>query len=265
MKNISGYLLDLDGTVYRGAKLIPGADRVIARLRARGRRLVFLSNKPLAPRRDYAEKLACLGVPAREEEVINSSYVMARYLARIAPHAPVYAIGEPPLIAELREAGLVISEDYEHIEYVVVAFDRTFDYQKLNLAFQAIRRGAHFVATNPDRTCPVEGGEIPDAAGMIAAVEAVTGKRVEEIVGKPSKIMIEAALAQLELPAARVAIVGDRLKTDIAMGQGSDLMTILTLTGVNSRDDLQKSAIQPDRVIGSLAELPALDDLLNAS
>jgi len=213
MSTIAGYLLDLDGTVYRVDRLIAGADRAIALLRARGRRLTFLSNKPLASRQDYADRLTRLGVPAREEEVINSSYVMARYLARIAPQAPVYAIGEPPLITELREAGLVISEDYEQIEYVVVAFDRTFNYQKLNIACQAIRRGAHFVATNPDRTCPVEEGEIPDAAGMIGAVEGVTGKRVELIVGKPSHIMIETAMAQLALPAASVAIVGDRLKT----------------------------------------------------
>lgn len=263
MSPIVGYIIDLDGTIYRGERLIPGADRAIAELRARGRQMVFLSNKPLASRKDYAEKLSRLGIPANEDEVINSSYVLARYLARTAPGAQVYAIGEPPLLEELEGAGLVISEDPERIEYVVVAFDRTFNYEKLNIAFQAIRRGAHFIATNPDRTCPVEGGEVPDAAGMIRAVEGVTGKRVELIVGKPSKLIVEAALGRLGLPAERCAIVGDRLETDIAMGKAADLMTILTLTGVSLREDLINSAIQPDYIIGSLAELPKLDEKLN--
>jgi len=112
--------------------------------------------------------------------VINSSYVLARYLADRAPGSKVFAIGESPLLAELEEAGLSLCDDPEKVEYVIAAFDRTLTYEKLNIGFQAIRRGSHFVATNPDRTCPIEGGEIPDAAGVIAALEATTGKKVEQ-------------------------------------------------------------------------------------
>ena len=120
----------------------------------------------------------------------------------------------------------------------MVAFDRTFDYRKLDVALQAVtRHGARLVGTNPDRTCPVEGGEIPDAAGMIGAVEGVTGRKVDPIVGKPSAITLAVALDRLGLPAGDCVIVGDRLETDIAMGRAAGLATILVLTGVTRGDD----------------------------
>lgn len=256
---IQGYLLDLDGTVYRGNRLIPEADGAVAKLRACGRRIVFLTNKPLHSRADYAKKLPRLGIPTTEEEVVTSSYVLARYLAQHAPGAKVFAIGEEPLLVELRDAGLILSERAEEIEYVIAAFDRTFNYRKLNIGFQAIRRGARFIATNPDRTCPVDGGEIPDAAAVIAALEATTGRRVETVVGKPSRHMVAAALARLGVPAERCAIVGDRLETDMAMGLAAGLITILTLSGVSTREALAGSSVRPDYVIESLAQLPELD------
>jgi NagD protein len=256
---VAGYILDLDGTVWRGEVLVPGAREAIEALRGRGRRFVFLSNKPLYSRRHYADKLTRLGIPTSQEEVINSSFVLARFLSREAPGARVFAIGEPPLLEELRRAGLVLTEDPSEIQYVVAAFDRTFDYRKLEIAFQALRRGARFWATNPDRTCPVEGGEIPDAAGVIAALEATTGRKVELIAGKPSRHMVEAALGVLDLPPHRCAMVGDRLETDIRMARENGLVAILTLTGVTRPEDLPGAAFEPDHVIGSLAELPALD------
>ncbi len=263
LNGIAGYLLDLDGTVYLSERLIAGAESAIAELRARGRRIVFLSNKPLQSRRDYAAKLTRLGVPATEDDVVNSSYVLARYLSHRAPGATVYAIGEPPLLAELEGAGFRISEDPEKIEYVIAAFDRTFDYRKLDIAFQALRRGARFIATNPDRTCPIDGGEIPDAAGVIAALEATTGRKVEEIVGKPSPHTVEVALERLGLPADSCAMVGDRLETDIVMGKTTGLITVLTLTGVTAREVVPKASVRPDYIIESIAKLPELDARLN--
>ncbi|HEU67868.1 MAG TPA: HAD-IIA family hydrolase [Candidatus Acetothermia bacterium] len=259
----SGYVLDLDGTVYRGEELIPGADEAIAALRTRGRKLLFVSNKPLCSRRDYAQKLTRLGIPTAEEDVINSSLVLARHLAREAPGARVFAIGEPPLLDELARAGLRLTEDPSQVEYVIAAFDRTFDYRKLEVAFQALRRGARFYATNPDRTCPVEDGEIPDAAAVIAALEATTGRRVEDVFGKPSRHMVGFALASLGLPPDRCAMVGDRGETDVRMAKENGLVAILTLTGVTRRGDLGALAVQPDHVIESLAELPELDQKLN--
>ncbi len=249
-----GWLFDLDGTIYLGERLIPGADRVVAALRDDGRRVCFLSNKPLSTRTDYAAKLTRLGIPAEPDDVINSSIVLARRLAATDPGASVFVIGEPPLIAELRAHGLEVRPDH-HVRWVVIAFDRTFDYAKLNTALQAVRQGARLIATNPDRTCPTEDGEIPDCAGMIAAVEAVTERRVEEIVGKPSPIILEVALAALGVPADDAVIVGDRIETDITMGKRLGLASVLVLSGVTAAGDPRIAELAPDLVVGSVAEL----------
>ncbi len=249
-----GWLLDLDGTVYRGEQLIPGAGEVIAALRGAGRRVAFLSNKPLQTRGDYARTLSRLGVPAAPDDVINSSLVLARYLRDLDPGAPVFVIGEPPMIAEMRAHGFEVRED-ERVRWVVIAFDRTFTYAKLNTALQAVKDGARLIATNPDRTCPVEGGEIPDCAGMIAAVEAVTGKQVEVIVGKPSPIILEVALAALGVSPAEAVMVGDRIETDITMGKRLGLATILVLSGVTKPGDPRIAALAPDHVLRSIGEI----------
>ena len=249
-----GWLFDLDGTIYLGERLIPGADAAIAALRAAGRRVAFLSNKPLQSRAEYAAKLTRLGVPAAPADVINSSLVLARYLRDRDPGAPVFVIGEPPMLDEMRAHGFEVRPD-ERVRWVVIAFDRTFDYAKLNVALQAVKQGARLIATNPDRTCPVEGGEIPDCAGMIAAVEAVTDKKVEAIVGKPSPIILEVALAALGVPARDAAIVGDRIETDIVMGRRLGLSTVLVLSGVTRADDPRIAAVAPDHVVRSVRDL----------
>lgn len=250
-----GWLLDLDGTVYRGEALIPGADTTIAALRAAGRRVAFLSNKPLATRADYAAKLSRLGVPATPADVVTSSLVLARHLRRLDPGAPLFVIGEPPLVAELTAHGFEVRSDHR-VRWVVIAFDRTFDYAKLDTALQAVRRsGARLIATNPDRTCPTEDGEIPDCAGMTAAVEAVTGRAVEVVVGKPSPLILEVALATLGVPAAEAVMVGDRIETDIVMGKRLGLATVLVLSGVTARDDPRVAETAPDLVLPSIREL----------
>ena len=249
-----GWLFDLDGTIYLGEALVPGADLVVRTLRAAGRRVAFLSNKPLATRADYARKLSDLGVPAVPDDVINSSLVLARHLSALDPGAPVFVIGEPPLIAELRACGFEVRPDH-HVRWVVIAFDRTFDYAKLHVALRAVRGGARLIATNPDRTCPTDEGEIPDCAGMIAAVEAVTGERVEIVVGKPSPIILDVALARLGVGAADSVIVGDRLETDIVMGKRHGLATVLVLSGVTRAGDPRIAEIGPDAVLPSVREL----------
>ena len=256
-----GFIFDLDGTVYRGDQLIPGADGVIRLLRENKRKVVFLSNKPLETREDYASKLTRLGIPTQPDEVINSTFVMVHYLKRNAPQARLFIVGEIPFIEELKGAGFLITVEPKEIDYVVVAFDRTFDYRKLNIAFQAIKLGAHFIATNPDRTCPVEGGEIPDCAGMIAAIEAVTEKKVEVIVGKPSPIMVQAVLDVIGLRPEECILIGDRLETDIKMGKDSGIATGIVLTGVTNEkmlEEIKHSSFQPDFVFQSIADVENL-------
>lgn len=255
MRRYDGFVLDLDGTVYLGERLIPGADRAVARVRAAGARVVFVSNKPIESRAAYAAKLTRLGIPTPADDVLNSSLVLARYLARKTPGATVVAIAEPPLIADLEQAGLVVTECPERARWVVISFDRTFDYRKLDLAFRAIRHGAVPIATNPDRTCPVDGGEVPDCAAMIGAIEGCTGRRVEVIVGKPSPITGDAALAMLGLPASTCLMVGDRPDTDVRMGNNVGMDTALVLTGIARADDMPNLADMPTYVLDSVAEL----------
>src|SRR5438132_2179409 len=249
-----GWLFDLDGTVYLGEALIPGAAETIAALRAAGRRVAFLSNKPLYTREDYAAKLTRLGIPTRADDVVNSSIVLARHLRRLDPGAPVFVIGEPPLIGELRAHGFEVRGD-ARVRWVVIAFDRTFDYAKLNTALQAVRGGARLIATNPDRTCPTADGEIPDCAGMIAAVEAVTGQTVEIVVGKPFSIILDVALEALGVPAEQCVVVGDRIETDIVMGRRRGLATVLVLSGITRADDPRIAEVAPDAVVRSIGEL----------
>jgi phosphoglycolate/pyridoxal phosphate phosphatase family enzyme len=256
-----GYVFDLDGTVYLGDALLPGARRTVETLRAMGSRVVFLSNKPLQTRADYAAKLTHLGIPTSPDEVINSSWVLVRWLEREAPGVALFVIGEPPLLAELRAAGFHLTEQAAEVEFVVASFDRAFDYRKLQIAFDAIRARARFVATNADRYCPTPTGGLPDAAAIIGAIEGCTGKSVEVVVGKPSPITARAILDRLQLPASECIIVGDRLETDILMGQEAGMATGVVLTGVTTPALLAASEIQPDYVLHRLDELLPRSDL----
>jgi arabinose operon protein AraL len=177
------------------------------------------------------------------------------YLRDCCPGAGLYVIGEPMLLDELRADGLRLTERLDEIDVVVASFDRTLTYAKLNLAHQALVRGARFFATNADPTCPMPGGALPDCAGVIAFLEATTGRRVEMVAGKPSRHILEAALRRLELVAEECLMVGDRLATDIAMGQGASMDTALVLTGVTTRAMLAESAIRPTYVLESLMDL----------
>jgi NagD protein len=250
-----GYIFDLDGTIYLGDIILPGAAELLAALRAEGRRVAFLSNNPTKTREQYVAKLRGMHVQAELHEVVNSSHVMVQWLLEHAPDATLFVCGEAPLIGELERAGFRLSETAGEIQFVVASFDRTFTYHKLQVAFDAIRAGARLVATNPDRFCPVPGGGEPDAAAIIAAIEACTNTRCEVNVGKPSLIMARAVSSLLGLEPARCIMVGDRLMTDIAMGADAGMATALVLTGDSTRADLPTAPAQPTYVIEGLLEL----------
>lgn len=251
----AGYAFDLDGTIYLGEALLPGAERTVATLRAAGRPVVFLSNNPLRTRADYAVKLTALGIPAAPEDVINSSYVLVRYLTRTVPAADLFVIGEASVQDELRRAGFRLTEHPKEIEVVVACFDRTFDYRKLRIAFDAIRAGARFVATNRDAYCPTPDGGLPDCGAIIAAIETATGRLVEEVVGKPSAIMGAALVERLGVPASECLIAGDRPETDIAMGIASGMATALVLTGVTRPEGAEAVRPHPDFIVERLEQL----------
>src|SRR5579859_2475158 len=213
-----GYIFDLDGTIYLGDAALPGAVATVAALRGAGRRVVFISNNPSRPSAVYARRLTELGIPADPADVVNSTDVLVQWLLAHQPGCRVFVVGEQPLRDALHSAGFQLSEQAGAIDVVIASFDRTFAYPKLQIAFDAIRAGARFVATNADRYCPVPGGGQPDAAAVIAAIEACTATRVEVVVGKPSPIMVATIASRLQLPPAGCLVVGDRLETDIAMG-----------------------------------------------
>jgi len=250
-----GYAIDLDGTMYLGVELLPGAAATIAALRALDRRIVYLSNKPLDTREHYAELLTRLGVPTRPEAIVNSSGVMVEYLQRCHPGARLFVIGEAPFQDELRRGGCRLTEDPGETDVVVAAFDRTFDYRKLQIAFDAIRGGARLVATNPDPYCPVPGGGLPDCGAITAAIEAATGVRADAVVGKPSETMARAALSRLGVRPAEAIIVGDRLDTDVAMGVRAGMHTALVLTGATRREHIAASSVRPEFVLEDLRGL----------
>jgi arabinose operon protein AraL len=248
----AGYAFDLDGTTYLGDALLPGAARAITALRDQGRRVVFVSNNPLRSRDEYAAKLSRLGLPTRPEEIVNSSYVLVRHLITTAPAARLFVIGEDSLKRELRDAGLSLTERAPEVDIVVASFDRTFDYQKLQVAFDAIRAGARFIATNRDAYCPTPDGGLPDCAAVIAAVEACTGRRVEEVVGKPSAVMGRVLLERLGTAPADSLMVGDRLETDPAMGRAAGMATAVVLTGVTTPEAAAAADPPPDFVLERL-------------
>ncbi|MDQ3793177.1 MAG: HAD family hydrolase, partial [Actinomycetota bacterium] len=157
-----GYVFDLDGTVYLGEQLLPGAKATLDELKARSN-VVYLTNKPLEVPADYAAKLTRLGVATRPEEVISSTDALLLYLGRRAPGARLFVVGERPLIQLLTQSGYEVAQEAGGVDVVVVSFDRTFDYRKLKVAFDAVRGGARIVATNPDAYCPTpDGGGLPD-------------------------------------------------------------------------------------------------------
>jgi HAD superfamily hydrolase (TIGR01450 family) len=229
-----GYVFDLDGTVYLGEELLPGAGRLLRRLRELGRRVVFVSNNPTRDPEMYADKLRRLGVEASVPEVLNTVVTMTRWLSRNHPDATVFPIAEEPLCRALAEAGIRTSDRPEEIDIVVASYDRGFDYRKLQIAFDAIwfHRRARLVTTNPDRYCPFPGGRgQPDAGAIVAAIEACTGATCEVNVGKPDPLMLEAAMELLGLEAGDCVMVGDRLSTDIRMARDAGMASALVLTG----------------------------------
>lgn len=259
-----GVICDLDGTVYLSGTPLPGAVEALRTIRDAGVEVLFVSNNPHRDAEAYAERLSNLGIPATEENILTSGGVTASWIAQHAPGAGVLVLGEQNLLDELSRVGAKPVATAAEASVVVASFDRTFDYAKWTEAFRAIRAGARFIATNPDPTCPVydEGvdalREVPDCGGIIAALEVSTGHPVEHVMGKPSPLLVEAALRRLLLNSEEVLVVGDRLGTDVEMGLRTGIDSALVLTGVSTRAESEASAARPTYVIDTLGSLPSI-------
>lgn len=248
-----GAIVDLDGTVYRGEALISGADRGIDHLRNNGVDVAFVSNNPLKKPAQYHRKLTALGINVGT--LLTSASVTATYLARDHSDSQVFVIGEEPLRKLLSEQNVSLTEQPNRADVVLISTDRSFDYERLDNARAALDSETEFIVTNRDRTCPLEEGERSGAEGMVSAVTGVTGREPNQVLGKPSSHMAQVALDRLGAAAEDCLLVGDRLETDIRMGERAGMTTALVLSGSTDRTDITTASIQPDFVIDTLADV----------
>lgn len=251
-------ILDLDGTLCLGDRPLPGACEAVATLQRRGHRLVVLSNT-LDPLPACQARLERLGLDLPAQAFIPLMPLLLEFLQRELPGRTLFPLAEPALTAQL-EGAFRLSERPEEIEVVLAGPDPGLDHRRLTIGLRALRRGARFIATNLDPTCPTPDGEVPDAGAVVGALEAATGRRVQAVVGKPSRRMAAAALEALQVPPEQAWLVGDSLVSDIRMARRTGMTGVLVLSGTTCRQDLRRAPAQPHHVLDSLADLPALLD-----
>lgn len=251
---MKAFLSDMDGVLYRGAALIPGAADFVARLRASGTPFLFLTNHSGVTPEDLSGKLAGLGIPGVEpSHFLTSARTAALFVKRQHPGARVHVLGERALVAELEAEGLAVTDIDP--EYVVAGKTTSFDFARLKKAATFLAAGARFVGTNPDKADPVEDGLEPAAGAILAALEAATGK-TPFIVGKPNALMMLIARQQLGVSSSHTVMVGDRMDTDIVAGLEAGMTTCLMLSGVTRREDLDAFAYRPDHIYEHAGQIP---------
>jgi len=256
-----GAVLDLDGTVYRGDELLPGAAEAVERLRAAGVRTLFFSNNPTKSRQAYADRLTGMGIDVRPEEVLSAGTVTTRFLAAEHADDAVFLIGDPGLREQFEAADLDLVADATEADVLVVSWDREFDYGDMVAGYRAMDAGAAFYGTDPDLLIPAAEGMVPGSGAVVDAVGGVLDRDPEKTLGKPSEEAQRAALDALGVPPKRCLLFGDRLNTDVELGERAGMTTVLVRTGVATDEDIAASDVTPDYVIDSLADVGAvLDD-----
>lgn len=247
-----GYLIDMDGVIYRGNELIPGADKFIHNLRITDTPFLFLTNNSQRTRRDVATKLQRLGIDVEEEHVFTCAMATARFLARQKPGGTAFVIGEGGLLTALHSNGYSIVD--RDPDYVVVGEGRTLNFEMLEAALQMILGGAKLVATNLDPNCPTQAGTRPGCGAIVAMLETAAGVKAFSV-GKPSPVMLRAARKELGLSTDETIVIGDTMETDILGGVQLGIKTILVLSGGTHKEDLRNFAFRPDKVVDSIADL----------
>ena len=247
-----GYLIDMDGVIYKGSELIPGAQEFIQRLRELNVPFMFLTNNSQRTRRDVAMRLQRMGIDVEERHVYTCAMATARFLAQQKPNGTAFVIGEGGLLQALHANGYAIVD--HDPDYVVVGEGRTITFESMEKAVRMVFDGAKLVSTNPDPNCPTSEGIRPGCGAIAAMIEKATGVDAFTV-GKPSPIMMRAARKELGLGAEETVMVGDTMETDILGGIQMGYRTILVLSGGTCRADLGRFAYQPDMVVDSIADL----------
>lgn len=253
-----GYLIDMDGVIYRGGELIPGADRFIQQLLELDIPFRFLTNNSQRTRRDVTTKLQRLGIDVEEHHIFTCAMATARYLAKQKPNGTAYVIGEGGLQMALHRNGYSIVE--KDPDYVVVGEGRTMTFEMMEVALQMILNGAKLVATNLDPNCPTQHGSRPGCGAIVAMLESAAEVKAFSV-GKPSPIMMRAARKEIGLATDETIMIGDTMETDILGGVQSGFRSVLVLSGGTQRDDLGRFAYRPDLVVNSIADLNAADSI----
>jgi 4-nitrophenyl phosphatase len=255
LRQIQCFLMDMDGTIYLGNQLLPGAQDWLDLLEEHSLDYYFLTNNSSRSRVEYAQKFVRLGLDVPEEKIFTSGEATARYLAQHFPGASLYVVGTLPLMGEFERHGFTLTESDP--DAAVLGFDTTLTYNKLHHLCDLVVAGKPYIATHPDINCPTEDGFMPDIGSMIELVATSTGRRPDVIIGKPYQPIVDALAAKTGYPVEAHCMVGDRLYTDIALGQWG-ITTALVLSGETKAADLAGSEFLPDIVVQDIAEMAAL-------
>jgi 4-nitrophenyl phosphatase/NagD protein len=255
LSQIKCFLMDMDGTIYLGDQLLPGARDWLDLLDERKVAYYFLTNNSSRSRVEYAEKLGRLGLDIPEEKIFTSGEATAIYLQGECPDASLYVVGTPPLIQEFERHGFTLTEDDPDV--AMLGFDTTLTYDKLWKLCDLVVAGKPYIATHPDINCPTKDGFKPDIGSMIELVATSTGRRPDVIVGKPYAPIVNALVDKTGFPIDAHCMVGDRLYTDIALGKWG-ITTALVLSGETKAEDLDTSEYKPDFVVRNIAEMAEL-------
>lgn len=259
-----GVVLDVDGTVLRGPELVPGARAGLDAVAAASARRLFVSNNPTKAPDAYAERLRAAGVDADADSVVTSGTTTVAYLREHHPGARALVVGEDGLREQIRAAGLTVVEgeaveaDGHGVDVVVASIDRDLTYDDLSTALWALQDGAALVGTDPDRTIPTDGRDLPGSGAVVGAVAHVADRAPDAVLGKPSATAQRIVRERLGLPPEDCLVVGDRLDTDVALGARAGMETALVLTGVATRADAERADPGPDHVLDSLADVSDL-------
>lgn len=253
LSDVKLFMLDMDGTFYLGNQIIPGSLEFIDAVVKSGRDYLFLTNNSSHNADHYVKKLAKMGLEVEKSKVLTSGEATASYLRRTYPGKKAFVLGNEFLFADLADAGIEI--DQEHPDYVVVGFDTTLDYAKMTAVCDFVRAGLPYIATHPDWNCPTETGFIPDIGAIMAFIEASTGRKADIVIGKPYRGIVDAALERTGLEAKDLAMVGDRLYTDIETGNRHGMTSILVMSGETTQAMLEESEPKPHLCYGRLADM----------
>ncbi len=250
------WLMDMDGVLAREEQPIPGADRFLARLGELELPFLVLTNNSIYTRRDLASRLRTGGLEVPEEAIWTSALATATFLHQQRPGGSAFVIGEAGLTTALHQVGYTLTE--QGPEYVVLGETRTYSFERITRAIRLVSEGARFIATNPDPTGPSPDGPLPATGSVAALITRATGVD-PYYVGKPNPLMMRTALNKLDAHSETAAMVGDRMDTDMVAGLEAGMESILVLTGVSSREDIDRFPYRPSRVVDSIADL--IDDL----